>query len=230
MTNPLKLTLLSAALAGFLLPAAAQTANPPATSNAPAAADTPASTSSPATSSSPASPGPVTRGIQQRKEIQQGRIANGIADGQLTAGEASSLEKKESQLNQEERAMKAEDNGHLTQADRAKLQQQQNQLSNQIYKDKHNSDVANTHLTSEEGKRADNQQQRIAQGVNGGQLTAGEAANLEKNENAIHKEVEADRAANANGKLTAQEKAQVNAQQNRLSKKIYKDKHNNKRQ
>jgi|HubBroStandDraft_6_1064221.scaffolds.fasta_scaffold22647_4 hypothetical protein len=240
MTNPLKMTLLSAALAAFLLPAAAQTSNPPAnsstpaTGSAPAATGTPATANAPATANTPAStttttPSPqVARGIQQRKNIQQGRIANGIADGQLTAGEAGSLEKKESQLNQEERDMKSMDNGHLTQADRATLNQQQNQLSNQIYKDKHNSAVQNADPKSVEGKRAENQQQRIAQGVNSGELTAGESKNLENQEAGIHQEVSADRAANG-GKMTPQERAKVNAQQNRLSKQIYKDKHNNKK-
>lgn len=79
-----------------------------------------------------------------------------------------------------------------------------------------------------EGKveaRKENQQKRIAQGVQSGQLTAGETANLEKKEAAINKETRADRQANG-GKLTAAEKKQVNNQQNRVSKQIYKDKHN----
>ena len=78
---------------------------------------------------------------------------------------------------------------------------------------------------SEVGKRKENQQDRIAQGVKSGQLTAGETAHLEKNQARINKEVHNDRAANG-GKLTPQEKAQVNRQQNRQSRKIYRDKHN----
>ena len=78
---------------------------------------------------------------------------------------------------------------------------------------------------SEVGKRQENQQDRIAQGVKSGQLTAGETAHLEKNEARINKEVRNDRAANG-GKLTAQEKRQVNRQLNRQSRQIYRDKHN----
>ena len=74
-------------------------------------------------------------------------------------------------------------------------------------------------------QRKENQQDRIANGVKSGQLTAGETANLEKKEAAINKETSADRAANG-GKLTSAEKAQVNKQQNQLSKQIYADKHN----
>jgi len=74
-------------------------------------------------------------------------------------------------------------------------------------------------------QRKENLQDRIANGVKSGQLTAGETANLEKKEAAINKETSADRAANG-GKLTSAEKAQVNKQQNQVSKQIYTDKHN----
>src|SRR5258707_14529012 len=79
--------------------------------------------------------------IQQRKENQQDRIANGAQSGQLTAGETSNLEKKEAGLNKEERNMRKTDDGHLTAGDRATLNRQQNRLSNNIYRDKHNGAV-----------------------------------------------------------------------------------------
>jgi hypothetical protein len=44
-------------------------------------------------------------------------------------------------------------------------------------------------------QRLENQQDRIGQGINSGQLTAGEAANLETKGSAITKEVQADRQA-----------------------------------
>ena len=199
--NP-RFFLCSAVVAAMFLPAAAQTSNPPA--NPPAT-------------------------INQRKENQQDRIANGVASGQLTAGETANLERKESNLNKEENLMRSEDNGKLTGADRKVLNQQQNQLSNQIYQDKHNAAVQNTNPQSEVGKRAENQQDRIAKGIQSGQLTAGEAANLEHKEAGINREVRNDRAANG-GKLTQQERAQVNLQQNRVSRQIYRDKHNGRRQ
>jgi hypothetical protein len=74
-------------------------------------------------------------------------------------------------------------------------------------------------------QRKENQQDRIANGVKSGQLTAGETSKLETKEAAINGETKADRAANG-GKLTAAEKAQINKQQNGLSKQIYNDKHN----
>jgi hypothetical protein len=79
--------------------------------------------------------------INQRKENQQDRVANGVQSGQLTAGETRNLETKEAALNTEEHGMRAADNGHLTAADRATLNHQQNRLSRQIYTKKHNGRV-----------------------------------------------------------------------------------------
>jgi len=152
-----------------------------------------------------------------------------VASGQLTARETGNLEKKESNLNKEEKLMRSEDNGKLTAADRKVINQQQNQLSQQIYQDKHNGAVQNIDPKSEVGKRAENQQDRIAQGIRSGQLTAGEASKLEHKEAGINREVRNDRAANG-GKLTPEERAQVNRQQNRVSKQIYNQKHNGRRQ
>jgi hypothetical protein len=217
MTNPLKMTLLSSMLMALLLPAVAQTSA--ATQNG----AVPAQTTTPTQATTPAQSAPVT--VQQRKEHQQDRIANGVSSGQLTAGEASNLEKKESELNQEERDMKAMDNGHLNSADRSVLNQQQNQLSNQIYKDKHNAAVQNTDPKSKIGQRAENQQDRIGQGIRSGQLTAGEASNLEKKESELNQE-ERDMKAMDNGHLNSADRSVLNQQQNQLSNQIYKDKHN----
>src|SRR5215467_6551454 len=145
MQNTLRISLCSAALAILALPVAAQN-----------------SQSAPVTGES----------IQQRKENQQDRIANGVQSGQLTAGETANLEKKESALNKGENRMEKRDDGNLTAADKARLTRQQNHLSNQIYRDKHNARVQNTNPKSEAGQRQRNQQERIAQGVKSGQLTA----------------------------------------------------------
>src|ERR1700691_3498855 len=59
--------------------------------------------------------------IAQRKDNQQDRIAQGIDSDQLTAGETKNLETKEADVNKEEHTMRTEDDGHLTAADRTKL-------------------------------------------------------------------------------------------------------------
>jgi hypothetical protein len=86
-------------------------------------------------------PGQHDYNINQRKENQQDRIAQGVKSSQLTAGETSRLEHQEAGLNKEERGMRAQDNGHLTKTDRQTLHQQQNQESRRIYRDKHNGKV-----------------------------------------------------------------------------------------
>jgi hypothetical protein len=161
--------------------------------------------------------------IQQRKQNQQDRIAQGVQSGQLTAGETKNLETKETDLNKDEHTMRSEDDGHLTAADRAKLNNQQNKLSNQIYQDKHN--AAQQHYgNSEVGQRQRNQQERIGQGIRSGQLTPGETAKLEKQQQGINKEVNGMRQANGD-KLTQADKKAVNQQQNQASKNIYDKKH-----
>ena len=79
--------------------------------------------------------------INQRKENQQDRIAQGVKSGQLTAGETSKLEHQEAGINKEEKGMRAQDNGHLTKADKSLINKQQNQESKRIYRDKHNAKV-----------------------------------------------------------------------------------------
>jgi hypothetical protein len=73
--------------------------------------------------------------------------------------------------------------------------------------------------------RKENQQDRIANGIQSGQLTAGETKSIESREANLNREIHDDRQANG-GKLTDAERQQVNRQQNRLSDRIYDDKHN----
>jgi hypothetical protein len=168
-------------------------------------------------------PTPQTE-VGQRKENQQDRIANGVKSGQLTAGETANLEHKEAAINGETRADRAANGGKLTAAEKAQVNRQQNHLSNQIYNDKHNANTAH-YSNTVVGQRRENQQDRIAQGVKSGQLSAGETAKLENQQRGINRQVRADRASNG-GKLTTGEKAQVNREQNHASRNIYNKKHN----
>jgi hypothetical protein len=73
-------------------------------------------------------------------------------------------------------------------------------------------------------QRKTDQQDRIAQGVKSGQLTAGETARLEHQEAGINKEERGMRAQD-NGHLTKQDRQTIHAQQNQESRRIYRDKH-----
>jgi hypothetical protein len=75
------------------------------------------------------------------------------------------------------------------------------------------------------GARTENQQQRVAQGVRSGQMTAGETRNVENREASINRQTANDRAANG-GRLTTQEHQQINQRQNNVSRSINNDKHN----
>jgi len=75
--------------------------------------------------------------------------------------------------------------------------------------------------------RKENQQDRIAQGINSGRLTPGETAHLERGEAHINRQ-EARMRANDNGHLTQADRAKINREQNHMSRAIYRDKHNGK--
>src|SRR6266403_908268 len=162
-----------------------QSSGQPQTSPAPAAQPAPEQKSDPS--------------IAQRKENQQDRIADGVKNGQLTAGETANLEKKEAAINGETQADRAANGGKLTAAEKAKANKQQNNLSKQIYKDKHNANTAHYGNNKVDQRR-------------------------EKQQKGINKQVAADRKANG-GKLTAAEKKQVNHEQNQASKNIHQKKH-----
>jgi hypothetical protein len=74
-------------------------------------------------------------------------------------------------------------------------------------------------------QRGENQQDRIANGIQSGQMTAGETKNVEGQEANLNREIRDDRQANG-GTLTQTEKQQVNQQQNHLSNEIHQDKTN----
>jgi hypothetical protein len=178
---------------------------------------------SPAAQTQPNQPAPT---VNDRKQDQQGRIANGVDSGQLTAGETKNLESRESNLNREVRDDRSADNGKLTSAERQQINHQQNDLSHSIYQDKHNANVAH-YGNNGVGQRRENQQDRIAQGIRSGSMNANETARTENREKGINEQIHADRQANG-GKLTGQEHRQINRDQNGASRQIYRQKHNGK--
>jgi hypothetical protein len=164
--------------------------------------------------------------VNGRRYNQQGRIANGISSGQMTAGETKNIEGREAGLNNEIHNDRAANGGTLTPQERGQVNQQQNNLSKSIYNDKHNANTA-TYGNNEVGARRNLQQQRIANGVASGQMSPSEAAKAENHEQNINKHIAADRSANG-GKLTPQQKGNINKRQNGASRQIYNEKHNEK--
>ena len=167
---------------------------------------------------------PKEGSVNDRREVQQQRIANGVQSGQLTAGETKRLEAREANLNREIKTDRQANGGKLTPQERRQINRRQNNLSRSIYSNKHN--AAQEHFGNNEvGQRRENQQDRIAQGIRSGQMTAGEAARTENREQNINRSIAADRAANG-GRLTPQERRNINARQSSVSRQIYRQKHN----
>ncbi|MCU1337371.1 MAG: hypothetical protein JWO19_2952 [Bryobacterales bacterium] len=75
--------------------------------------------------------------IEQRKENQQKRIAQGVKSGSLTPRETARLERQQSKLNQEVRHNRKENGGNLTNKEKVQINHQQNRLSKEIYNQKH---------------------------------------------------------------------------------------------
>lgn len=120
----------------------------------------------------PAAPNKTAPTVNQRRANQQDRVANGVQSGQLTAGETKNIESREANLNREVKDDRSADNGKLTSQEREQVDRQQNNLSKSIYTDKHNTNTAH-YGNNEVGARRENQQDRIANGIRSGQMTAG---------------------------------------------------------
>ncbi len=76
--------------------------------------------------------------IEQRKDNQQARIASGVKNGSLTAGETARLERREAGLNRQIHNERAAHGGRLTAGERTQVNREQNRLSRNIYRNKHN--------------------------------------------------------------------------------------------
>lgn len=173
----------------------------------------------------PQQPGSSRQGtVNNRRQDQQGRIANGVQSGQLTAGETKRLETREGNLNSEIHNDRSADGGKLTGQERNQVNRQQNHLSRSIYADKHNATQAH-YGKNEVGERRQNQQDRIANGIRSGSMDAHEAARTENREQGINRQAAAERSANG-GRLTGAERGQINREQNGASRQIYRQKHN----
>lgn len=94
------------------------------------------------TTTSGAGPGVVDPGhprvnqVNGREARQQKRIGNGIKNGTLTSQQATHLEKRETAVQNREKADMAAHNGHLTKAEQRGINRQQNRISRSIAHDK----------------------------------------------------------------------------------------------
>jgi hypothetical protein len=173
-------------------------------------------------------------GLEQRMENQEQRIQQGINSGQLTPREAGRLEAQEAKIKQDELRMKSD--GNLSSAERQKLNRELDKASSDIYREKHDAQHVNVGQGSSQGtnhagnvndsgieKRMQNQQQRIRQGINSGQLTPKEAGRLKTQQAKIKQD---ELRMKSDGKLTSAERKKLNRELDREDKRIHKEKHN----
>jgi len=78
---------------------------------------------------------PHDPGVNARQERQEHRVKQGVRSGELTKGETQQLREERRNIRQEERTYKAD--GTLTRDERKDLHQDMNDLSKDIYTEKH---------------------------------------------------------------------------------------------
>lgn len=178
--------------------------------------------------------GPGTRdpGVKQREHNQEQRIQQGVQSGQLTKGEAQNLQSEEKAIHQEEKQYKSD--GVLTKDERKDLHQDLNQASKDIYQDKHNADTQPGVTPAQPGtgapgtrdpgvnQRQANQERRIQQGVQSGELTKREARTLEEKEAHL---ATMEKRLKSDGSLSAEDRARLQRRLDWLSKDIARQKH-----
>ena len=168
----------------------------------------------------------TTGSTVQRDVNQQERIEQGLQSGELSTREAGQLERQEATVDKmQSNALK---DGSLSPAEQARLRRAQNKVSSDIYRDKHNAAQGNPTSASSKRMQADvqrnvNQQARVEQGVQSGELTNRETAGLERGQAHVDR---AEGRAAANGHVGPGEQAGVQARENHQSGKIYRKKHN----
>src|SRR5258708_4487439 len=75
--------------------------------------------------------------IQNRRERQQQRIGEGVENGKLTPKETAHLEHKQANLNKQIRTERKANGGTLTAQEKKQINREQNHLSRNIYRTKH---------------------------------------------------------------------------------------------
>jgi hypothetical protein len=161
-------------------------------------------------------------GVNHRQHNQQHRIQQGVKSGELTRGETHRLEGEQRAIRHEERMYKAD--GRLTPGERADLHRDQNRVSRDIYRQKHDAQHRPPAALRDPGvnARQHNQHDRIAQGVRSGSLTKDEAKGLRDEQRAIRQE---ERQYKSDGMLTRDERKDLHQDLNTTSRNIYNEKH-----
>lgn len=162
----------------------------------------------------------------QRDINQETRISNGLKSGQLSTREAAALQREQAHVDHmQARALK---DGKLTQGEEKRIDHAQDHASRDIAAARHNAvhgnpDSASSQRLQHAVQRDINQEKRIQQGVQSGELSNREVANLERGQ-ARNGRLQA--RAGRDGHVGAHEAQANNRALNRESGRIFNKKHN----
>lgn len=162
----------------------------------------------------------------QRDVNQQQRVEQGLQSGALSTREAARLERGEARIDRMQ--ANAMSDGKLSPAEKARIARAQNVESNKIYAAKHNNVGGNPNSASSQRMQADvqrnvNQEKRIEQGVQSGELSNREVARLERGQARVDRK---EARAGADGHVGPHEQHAIQHAENVQSKRIYNKKHN----
>jgi hypothetical protein len=161
----------------------------------------------------------------QRNINQQARIEKGLRSGELTTEEAAGLQRDQGRIARMQ--ADAVDDGVLTEAERERIRRMQDRAGEDIYYEKHNRETGDPNSVSAQRMLASvernlRQQARIQRGIDSGQLTAREVAELLYGQARLNwRQARAAR----DGWVDADEQGRVDYAQNRQSERIWERKH-----
>ena len=162
--------------------------------------------------------------VQRDANLQQ-RIERGLASGQLSTQEAGRLERL---LQRVERNQADALRRGVTPREQSRIAMQQDRISRVIARARHDRRESNPDMRSaqrlQEGVRhSANQQERIARGLQSGDLSNAEAARLEAGQARVSAELAM---AAADGRVSGAEQQRIRNLQQRQNQRVYARRHN----
>jgi hypothetical protein len=161
----------------------------------------------------------TTQDVNARLASQADRIASGVRDGSVAAGETARLEREQSTVAREETQFLRD--GTSSGAERARLERDLNRTSRDIYGQRHDAQV-NPNPNGLIDQRRANGEKRIADGIRDGSLTPDEAMRLQRCQSRISREEQQFR---ADGSLSPAERQNLRQDVNRASGQIWSERH-----
>ena len=161
----------------------------------------------------------------ERDIHQQQRIEQGLRSGQLTVQEAAGLERETARIDRLQ--ARALSDGRLSPEEAARINRAQDRLSQDIRRETHDAQTGNPNSPSSQRMQADvqrniNQDRRIAQGLQSGQLNNRDVSQLERSQAQIHR---SEARAGADGHIGRYEQQGIRQAENSGSRGIYRETH-----